>query len=302
MKKSILLTGHNGFLGKILLSKFINNIDLDIYTCSRSKQSTYVIDLSINIPDFDTSFDIVIHAAGKAHFEPITNFDVLSFHHVNVLGTKNLLSGLKRCPPKQLVFISSVSVYGLSAGLDINEDYPLLAKDPYGKSKLEAEEIVKKWCNENNVIYSILRLPIILASNPPGNLNEMIKGIKKGYYFNIAKGTAKKSMVLATDIANYIFKIAEVGGTYNLTDGYHPNFFELSICISNQIGKKNVPNMPMFFAKILAYFGDIIGPKFPINSKKLHKITSALTYDDTKSRKAFGWNPTPVLSGFKIYE
>lgn len=299
---SILLTGHNGFLGKILLSKFIKNIELDIYTCSRSKQSTYIIDLTDNVPDFDASFDIVIHAAGKAHFEPKTDIDILSFHLVNVLGTKNLLAGLKKCLPKKLVFISSVSVYGLSAGRNINEDCPLFAEDPYGKSKLDAEEIVKEWCDEHNIICTILRLPLVVGLNPPGNLGEMIRGIRKGFYFNIACGTARKSMVLASDIANYIFKVAEVGGTYNLTDGYHPNFFELSNCISNQIGIKNLPNMPMFMAKILAYFGDIIGPKFPINSKKLYKITSTLTYDDTKSRKAFGWNPTPVLSGFKIDE
>ena len=41
--------------------------------------------------------------------------------------------------PKKFVFVSSVSVYGLDAGANINEEYPLLAKDAYGKSKIEAE-------------------------------------------------------------------------------------------------------------------------------------------------------------------
>ena len=128
----------------------------------------------------------------------------------------------------------------------------------------------------------------------------MIKGIKKGYYFNINEGHARKSMVLADDVAKFILKAAEVGGIYNLTDGYHPSFYEISHLIANQLGKSYIPNMPNFIAKFLAKIGDLIGPKFPINTDKYLKITSDLTFDDSKAREAFGWDPTPVLKGFKI--
>ena len=58
--------------------------------------------------------------------------------------------------------------------------------------------------------------------------------------------------------------------------------------------------MPLFVANLLAKFGDLLGNSFPINSNKLSKITSALTFDDSKARNTFGWKPTPVLEGFKI--
>jgi hypothetical protein len=58
--------------------------------------------------------------------------------------------------------------------------------------------------------------------------------------------------------------------------------------------------MPLFIANVLAKTGDILGNPFPINSNKLLKITSTLTFDDSKARVAFGWDPTPVLEGFKI--
>ena len=115
-------------------------------------------------------------------------------------------------------------------------------------------------------------------------------------------GASRKSMVLATDISKYILFAAEAGGLYNLTDGCHPNFKELSCLISKQLGKRFVPNLPLFFAKFLAFIGDKLGPIFPINSNKLDKITSTLTFDDSKARKAFGWRPTPVLRGFNINE
>jgi nucleoside-diphosphate-sugar epimerase len=130
----------------------------------------------------------------------------------------------------------------------------------------------------------------------------MINAINKGYYFNIDGGNAKKSMVLASDIAKFIIKAAEVGGTYNLTDGLHPTFYDLSKSISKMSGKSFVPNLPLFIAKVLAKFGDLVGNNFPINSNKLSKITSTLTFDDSKAKMAFGWNPTTVLNSFKLYD
>ncbi len=293
----VLLTGGNGFLGKIIFQKL--NLDNNIITLSRTN-STLNFDLSNSIPLIATHFDLVIHAAGKAHLKPISNDEILNFHTTNVIGTKNLLNGLVAKPPKQFVFISSVSVYGLVTGQNVNELTTLKARDPYGRSKIKAEEIIKKWCYEHNVICTILRLPLVVGENPPGNLGAMIRGVKKKYYFNIAGGNSQKSMVLASDIAKFVLKAAEKGGTYNLTDGYHPTFKELSKSIANTIGNPFIPNLPKFIALILSKLGDFLGNKFPINSDKYLKITSTLTFDDNKAREAFGWDPSPVLESFKI--
>jgi len=293
---NILLTGSNGFLGKFIYNYLI--VSNKVFTLNRTN-SNYNCDLSKSITHLNNSFDLVIHCAGLAHINNYKRNDN-SFYKVNVNGTNNLLKSLQEKIPNYFIYISSVSVYGLIQGININEQQPLQALDPYGLSKILAEDKVIRWCKKNNVKYTILRLPLVVGTNPPGNLGSMINGIKKGYYFNIRRGTAKKSIVLAEDIAKFILKAAEVGGTYNLTDGYHPNFKELSHLISLQFGKTFVPNLPFFIAKLLAFFGDVIGPKFPFNSNKLVKITSTLTFNDEKARKAFGWNPTPVSEGFKI--
>ena len=296
----ILISGGNGFLGKYLVEEFVKN-NLLVETIGRSSYNNIVADISSNEIFLNSFYDLVIHAAGKAHFNPRSEAEKVEFFKVNVIGTNNFLNELSRTGvPKHFVFISSVSLYGLIEGDLINENSLLLAQDPYGKSKIEAEGIVKKWCTKNNVICTILRLPLVIGNNPPGNLGAMIRGIKKGYYFNIDGGKAKKSMVLASDVAKTIIKASEVGGTYNLTDGHHPSFAELSHNISSQINKSFIPNMPKFIANILAKIGDMIGVKFPLNSDKLSKLTSDLTFDDSKARAAFGWHPTPVLKGFKL--
>ena len=295
--KKILLTGSSGFLGKVIL-EHLNKYN--IYGLNRNN-GYYQVNLEKETPIFKDNFIMVIHAAGIAHKVPNFDIEEQAFFDINVNGTKNLLRGLSETKvPKYFVFISSVSVYGVSCGLNISEESPLMAKDPYGLSKIETELIVRKWCEENNVVCTILRLPLVVGSNPPGNLGSMIKGIQKGYYFNIDGGKAKKSMVLAEDVAKAILKVSRIGGIYNLTDGYHPSFAELSTYISFQLGKWNPMNMPLWVATQLAKFGDICGDKIPLNVDKLNKITSNLTFDDTRARKDFGWNPTFVLDGFKL--
>ncbi|TRX13398.1 NAD-dependent epimerase/dehydratase family protein [Flavobacterium gawalongense] len=292
-----LLTGANGFLGKVIFKELGNNHK--IKSLSRTS-GDYQVLLENEIPNFKQKFDVVIHSAGKAHSIPRTVEEKKEFHDVNVLGTLNLLQGLEKVGiPEQFVFISSVSVYGQESGVNINEDHPLEAKDPYGLSKIEAEEILKKWCKQHNVIYTILRLPLLVGENPPGNLGAMLKAINKGYYFNIGGGKTRKSMVLAKDVAIFLPVVSSVGGIYNLTDGFHPNFYELSTAISLTKNKKMLFNLPLLLAKIIGYFGDLVGEKALVNSLKIKKITSALTFDDSKARELLGWNPEPVLDFLK---
>ncbi len=292
---TILLTGASGFLGRIINKNFKDSI----ITLGR-KNCDIISDIANNIPPLP-KVEIVIHAAGKAHTVPKNQKEAKQFFDINVKGTHNLLKALEQgAIPKSFVFISSVAVYGVETGRLINESSQLLATDPYGKSKIEAERLVTEWANKNGVICTILRLPLIAGINPPGNLKSMIDGIKKGYYFNIDGGRAKKSIVLAEDVAKIIPVAAKIGGIYNLTDSYHPAFFELSRIIAGQLNKPIPLNIPKFFATFIAKIGDFMGDGFPINSKKIKKITSDLTFDDSKAKRLLDWQPMSVLEGFKI--
>jgi nucleoside-diphosphate-sugar epimerase len=294
MKKT-LVTGATGFLGKYI----VDDLSGKAFISSLSRTSgDYKLSLEIQIPDFKESFDIVIHNAGKAHIVPKTFEEDQAFFQVNVQGTQNLLHGIERSSrlPKSFIFISSVAVYGVDQGENINEKSPLLANDSYGLSKIQAERLVLEWCQKNNVICTILRLPLLVGENPPGNLGAMINAIKKGYYFNIAGGKARKSMVLAEDVAKIILNVSEIGGIYNLTDGHNPNFYEISNVIAKRYGKIKIFNIPLFIAKVIALVGDFVGSKFPLNSNKLKKINADLTFDDANARKVLGWKPNKVLN------
>jgi len=294
-----LVTGASGFLGKAILCE-LSKHNARSLTIGRQSINDILCDLVSEVPIINENIiDCVIHAAGKAHSMPKTEAEDQEFFDVNLNGTNNLLRALESLErlPKSFVFISSVAVYGREEGTNIHENAPLLACDPYGSSKIKAEQLVKNWCQTNNVVCTILRLPLLVGINPPGNLGAMINAIKKGYYFNVGGGKAKKSMVLADDVARFIPVIAPIGGIFNLTDGEHPTFSSLSMAIA----KKRTPNLPFVLAKIAGKLGDLLGNKAPLNLRKIKKITSDLTFDDSKGRKK-GWNPRPVVAYLKDHD
>src|SRR5690606_36461035 len=115
-------------------------------------------------------------------------------------------------------------------------------------------------------------------------LGAMVKGIKTGRYLSIGGASARKCMVWAADIADIITRLAQVGGIYNLTDGYHPSFGELENAIAGVLGKTPPLKVPMLAAKGLGLVGDVLGSRSPVNSDKIQKITSSLTFDDRRAR------------------
>lgn len=293
---SILLTGTSGFLGSIL-SKSLRSNGYNV-TGQGRKQQEIIADIASPFAfGQDAHFDLVIHSAGKAHVVPRTPEEEREFYQVNLEGTKNLCAAIDQLPnkPEAFIFISTVAVYGRDSGEMIHEDTPLNGTTPYAKSKILAEEWLKEWAGRNKVVLSILRLPLVAGPHPPGNLGAMIKGIKTGRYLSIGTASARKSMVWAEDIADIIPRLAEVGGTYNLTDGYHPSFRQLESAIAAKLDKKAPLKVPMIVARGLGRVGDILGSRSPVNSDKIQKITSTLTFDDRRARKSLGWNPSKVL-------
>ncbi|GGF51643.1 NAD-dependent epimerase/dehydratase family protein [Echinicola rosea] len=294
---NVLLTGGRGFLNTILIEALEEESNMHVVTVGRSNA-----DIQVDIRDVFTiptseNFDMVIHAAGKAHSNPITTKEENEFHLVNFEGTKNLCRALEGLGviPKKFIFISTVAVYGVTEGIDIKEEHPLNGVSAYAYSKILAETWLQDWAYKHNVTLGILRLPLIVGPNPPGNLQKMISGIKSGRYLSIGDANARKSMVFGEDIAKIIPLLAKKGGTYNLTDGYHPTFRELEMVIAASLERKKPIKVPFWFANGLARIGDITGNRFPIDSDKLKKITSVLTFDDSKARKELGWSPSNVL-------
>lgn len=297
--KKLLFTGASGFLGyniRSLLEK-----SYDVQTIGLTDGDDIKINIANEVPNLNTQYDVVLHAAGKAHTVPKTDAEKQVFFDVNYQGTVNLCKALELAGvPQAMVFISTVAVYGCEFGDLITEDHPLAGDSPYAKSKIMAEEYLTKWCNEHGVVLGILRPSLLAGRNAPGNLGSMVEGIKKGFYLNIAGGKVQKSILMAEDIARLLPLLEEKGGVYNVCDTNQPTFGEISASVAKQLGKHKPISIPYWLAWCMAKVGDLLGSKAPINSYKLEKMTKSLTFSSEKARHELGWEPMDVLTNYII--
>lgn len=295
----LLFTGASGFLGyniRPLLEK-----QYDVYTIGLTDEDDIKINMAKEVPPVNTHYDLVLHAAGKAHTVPKTEAEKQVFFDVNYQGTVNLCTALEKAGvPKALVFISTVAVYGCEFGELISEEHPLEGDSPYAKSKIMAEEYLTEWCGKHGVVLGILRPSLLAGHRAPGNLGAMVDGIRKGFYLNIAGGKVRKSVLMAEDIARLLPLLAEKGGVYNVCDTYQPTFGELSASVARQLGKRKPISIPYWMAWCMAKVGDLLGKKAPINSYKLEKMTKSLTFCNDKARRELGWEPLDVLTNYGI--
>lgn len=297
--EKLLFTGASGFLGYNIRS--ILEKSYDVHTVGLTDDDDIKFNLAKEVPPINMHYDVVLHAAGKAHTVPKTEAEKQVFYDVNYQGTVNLCKALEKAGiPKAIVFISTVAVYGCEYGDLITEEHPLEGTSPYADSKIKAEEYLTKWCTSHNVTLGILRPSLLAGKNAPGNLGAMVKGIKKGYYMNIAGGKVIKSILMAEDIARLVPIVAEKGGVYNVCDTRQPSFGEISMSVAKQIGKGKPLNIPYWLAWCMAKVGDLLGNKAPINSYKLEKMTKSLTFSNEKARRELGWEPLDVLENYKI--
>jgi UDP-glucose 4-epimerase len=87
-------------------------------------------------------FDAVIHFAGKKAVGESVEKPLLYYHN-NITGTLVLCAVMADHGVKNIIFSSSATVYGDPATVPITEDFPLSCTNPYGRTKLMVEEILK---------------------------------------------------------------------------------------------------------------------------------------------------------------
>jgi nucleoside-diphosphate-sugar epimerase len=293
-----LITGASGFLGNYLTKNLSKS---SFQSLGRSSENDISFDLSCDLKNLylENNYQFVLHLAGLAHVFEDNEKNNYLHEKITVDGTKKLLAALNISSLKGFVFISTVAVYGEYYGVPFTEDSQLKGLTSYAKAKIKAEEIIQNWSISNNIPCLILRLPLVVGKNPPGNLGAMIDAIKSKRYFSIGNAAARRSMVMAEDVVNLILTSCGKDGIYNLSDGIHPTYNQIESTISKALNLNKPISIPFWLAKILAVLGDNL--KFiPINTYRLNKLTQDLILNDTKARNELEWSPKVVIENFDI--
>ncbi|OEL21828.1 UDP-glucose 4-epimerase 4 [Dichanthelium oligosanthes] len=141
-------------------------------------------------------FDAVIHFAGLKAVGESVQTPLLYYDH-NVVGTINLLEVMAAHGCKKLVFSSSAAVYGSPKNSPCTEDFPLTPHNPYGRTKLMAEDICR------DIYHSDPEWSIILLRyfNPVGAHPSGYLGCE-AYNLGTGKGTSVLEIVNAFEKAS----------------------------------------------------------------------------------------------------
>jgi len=147
-------------------------------------------------------FEGVIHFAGlKAVGESVEK--PLYYYQNNVEGTLNLLDAMKQSEVKNIVFSSSCTVYGDPETVPITEDFPLSATNPYGRSKLTIEYILKDlYRADESLNIALLRYFNPVGAHESGDIGEDPNGIPNNllpYITQVAVGKLNELSVFGGD-------------------------------------------------------------------------------------------------------
>ena len=161
-KSSILVTGGTGYIGSHTVVELIAQghevVIIDNLCNSKRSVIDTIAKISGRKPQFINldlrdkpglkelfaahSFDAVLHFAGlKSVGESVAK--PLLYYDNNIVGTIHLLETMEAAGVKTMVFSSSATVYGDPASVPITEDFPLSVTNPYGRSKLIIEDILR---------------------------------------------------------------------------------------------------------------------------------------------------------------
>ena len=144
----------------------------------------------------------VIHFAGlKAVGESVEI--PLKYYHNNITGTLVLCEVMKKYDVKKMVFSSSATVYGNPKSVPITEDFPLSATNPYGRTKLIIEEILRDvYVSDNDWSIALLRYFNPIGAHESGRIGEDPNGIPNNlmpYITQVAVGKREKLSVFGSD-------------------------------------------------------------------------------------------------------
>jgi GlcNAc-P-P-Und epimerase len=291
------IIGGSGFVGSKLISELGQKqcINIDKNPSPFFNKITFIGD--IRNPEeikLDNKLKSVVLLAAE-HRDDVSPTSL--YYDVNVQGTKNILNKMDQYGIKHLIFTSSVAIYGLNK----NNPGETHIHDPfnhYGKSKWQAEQVIKEWYNNDpeGKSITIIRPTVIFGERNRGNVYNLLKQISSGKFMMIGKGKNKKSMAYVGNVVAFIknrLQKQELGfHVFNYVDKPDFSMNELVSVIENKMKLKiSKIKIPYWLGMIGGYFFDlfsfITNKKISISSVRVKKFCATTKFDAKKVHKSF---------------
>jgi len=284
----ILIIGGSGFIGTRLVDELVKeNHEIIIYD---KVKSTKYPEISIvgdirNKEDLINSCDgvNVIYNLAAEHADNVTPLSL--YYDVNVIGSQNVVEAAKAKSIKNIIFTSSVAIYGLNRGTP-SEDMEALPFNEYGRTKWEAEKVFLEWQkNDKNYNLQIVRPAVVFGEENRGNVYNLINQISSGKFAMIGNGENKKSMGYVGNIAKFLCELKSSDkklDIFNFAGKGDLSTKQIVEIVRDELNiERSFPKIPYFIGIIGGSFLDIVstitGKKFPVSKVRVQKFTAETT-------------------------
>ena len=294
----ILVTGASGFVGSHLVSYLLSQ-GHQVRVCSRrdwpdAPAPNYVIGNINGNTDWQNALqdiDVVIHCAARVHIMNDTAADPLqAFREVNRDASVRLAQQAAQAGVKQLIYLSSVKVNGemTELGTPFTENDIPAPSDPYGISKLEAEQALLAIGEQCSMKITVIRPPLIYGAGVGANFLSLLRWVKKGIPLPLGAIHNRRSFVFVKNLVSFIahcmLNPAAYQQRYLISDGHDLSTTELlkAAAEAQQVPARLVP-IP---ASWISGVATLIGRKSISD-----RLCMSLQVDINKAKNQLHWQP-----------
>jgi UDP-glucose 4-epimerase len=296
----ILVTGASGFFGGILKQRLLSesfsvtNIDLipdpDRHPNLTSIQGDLANRELMRNVFRSCQFSAVVHCAAMLAHGAI---DLKQLWRSNVEGTRTVAECCREFGVSKLIFLSTNCLWGRNLGHPVKEDEAPCPVEPYGQSKIAAEQALAEYVHDLSVI--TLRCPTIIDSGRLGLLSILFEFIQEGKtVWVVGGGRNRYQFIYAQDLATACIQAMDYRGSdiFHIgSDNVRPlrEVYEAVIREAQSRSRvRSLPTLPTVAAMRLAYALKV-SPLGPYHSQM---IAEDFIFDTQKIRHLLGWKPT----------
>ena len=310
----VLVTGASGFMGRHLIER-LRKDGYSVRALVRHFDHSGEWPASVEVVAGDVrdpqamkaaavGCETVFHLAGKAHGLTEMQSDEETYRAINTDGTRHVLEGAVSGGARRFVLFSSVKAMGEGGSRCLDEAFDGPPATPYGRSKLEAEQLVLEIGKRTGLHVTCLRLPLVYGPGVKGNLLRLIAAIDQGVFPPLPELGNRRSMVHVIDVVQAAVLVAGAptanGRCYIVTDGRPYSTRELYELVCRALGRPvHGWHVPLWTLKALARTGDVIGrirgKRFLFDSDALDKLVGSAWYSSEKISRELGYCPTVTL-------
>jgi len=304
--RHIALVGASGFIGTRLIDLIgkENCYNIDKNPSEKYNDITTIQDIRekhLNFV-FTNSTDTVVLLAAE-HRDDVSPISL--YYDVNVSGTRHVLDAMDQNGIHNIIFISSVAVYGLNKK-NPDEQFPPDPFSHYGKSKWQAEKVLREWQQKDSKTKSltIIRSTVAFGESNQGNVHNLLRQIASGKFLMIGRGQNRKSMAYVGNVAAFIKFCLETKTNglriLNYTDQPDLTMNELVLQAEESLNRK-LPSLRLPYWMGLTgglcfdLLNRITGKKFPITSVRIRKFCATTQFDASLAHSS-GFVPPYTLA------